>query len=110
LIYGFFKGFTQCLFMGFKVSDIRHRLGKGRVLIKTKLGSPVLIFQKLKLNQVNDSKALAKGKVEVQPETLTCSSSSLGLDSWPPNNPQIQTFCSGAVFEGSTQVNPASSL
>jgi hypothetical protein len=50
------------------------------------------------------------GKVEVQPETLTCSSSCLGLDSWPPNNPQIQTRCSRAVLEGSTKVNPASYL
>jgi hypothetical protein len=46
------------------------------------------------------------GKVEVRPETLTCSSSSLGLDSWPSNNPQTQTRCSRAVFEGSTQGNP----
>jgi peptidyl-tRNA hydrolase len=55
----------------------------------------------LKMNQVNDSKTLAMGKVEVQPETLTCSSTSPGLDSWPPDNPQIQTRCSRAV-EGST--------
>jgi hypothetical protein len=62
------------------------------------------------MNQVNDSKALATGKVEVQPETLSCSSTSLGLDSWPTDNPQIQTRCFQAVLEGSTQVNPASSL
>jgi hypothetical protein len=43
----------------------------------------------------------------MQPETLTCSSTSLGLDSWPPNNPQIQTRSSRAVFEGSTQGNLA---
>jgi hypothetical protein len=36
---------------------------------------------------VTDSKAL--GKVKVQPETLMLKSSSMGLDSWPPNNPQI---------------------
>jgi hypothetical protein len=62
------------------------------------------------MNQVSDSKALAMGKVEVQPETLSCSSTSLGLDSWPPDNPQIQTRCSRAVLEGATQVNPVSSL
>jgi hypothetical protein len=43
-------------------------------------------------------------------ETLTCSSNSLGLVSWPPNNPQIQIRCSRGVFVGSTQVNPASSF
>jgi hypothetical protein len=32
------------------------------------------------------------------------------LDSWPPDNPQIQTRCSRAVLEGATQVNPVSSL
>jgi hypothetical protein len=62
------------------------------------------------MNQVNDSKALAIGKVEVQPETLSCSSTSLGLDSWPPDNPQIQTRCSKTVLVGATQVNPVSSL
>jgi hypothetical protein len=62
------------------------------------------------MNRASDSKALAMGNVEVQPETLSCSSTSLGLDSWPPDNPQIQTPCSRAVLEGATQVNPDLSL
>jgi hypothetical protein len=45
------------------------------------------ITSPLKMNRVSVSIALAMGKVEVQPETLSCSSSSLGLDSWPPDNP-----------------------
>jgi hypothetical protein len=55
------------------------------------------------MNRVSDSNALAMGKVEVRPEPLSCSSASLGLNSWPPDNPQIQTRCSRAVLEGSTQ-------
>jgi hypothetical protein len=48
-------------------------------------------------NRLLDSSSVAKWR------------QSLRLDPWPPNNPQIQTRCSRAVFECTTQVNPASS-
>jgi hypothetical protein len=51
-----------------------------------------------------DSKAHSLGKAQLQPETWNPSGQR--LDSVPPNNPQIQTTSSRAVFEGSTQVNP----
>jgi hypothetical protein len=50
------------------------------------------------------------GFINLQPETLSCSSTSLELDSWPPDNTQIQTRCSQAVLECAAQVKPVSSL
>jgi hypothetical protein len=83
------------------------------------LGSPMRIRQKQLSTSLN---LRVVGGPRIQPQTrLTARQSlwlhlnlthgqrfrSLGLDSWPPNNPQIQTRCSRAVFEGSTQGNQA---
>jgi hypothetical protein len=46
------------------------------------------------------------GKAKTQPETQMSVLSSQRENSRPPNYPQLQSRCSRAVLEGTTQVNP----
>jgi hypothetical protein len=50
---------------------------------------------------------LAMGKVEVQPETLSCSSTSLGLDSWPPRQPSNSDSLLSSSFGGCNTGEPS---
>jgi hypothetical protein len=72
-------------------------------------GNEYDVTSPLKTNEAIGSKALAMGKVRVQPVILMSISSNQGENFRPPNIPLLQSRCSRVVVQGTTQANPDSS-